>query len=84
MYNIASSLLYLKTYINDARSHVPQTPDFRLIVLFLDHVANTQMNSDFRQEVDEICTLLGHYAASSGDSIRIFFLRFLDPEDGTR
>jgi len=46
--------------------------------------------SGFRREEDENCTLLGHYAASSGnflptfrDNLSVANFGFLIPEDGT-
>jgi hypothetical protein len=37
--------------------------------------------SGFRRDIDEICALLGYYAASSGNLF--FILDFLTLEDGT-
>ena len=41
--------------------------------------------SGFRHEVDENCALLGHYAASNGNSLPTFrVFEFLTLEEGTR
>jgi hypothetical protein len=69
---------------NGSSVRLRRAPDFSLTIVFLDHVTNTQKNSGFCREVDEICALLVQNAASSGNAIRLFFFHFLTLEDGYR
>ena len=37
-----------------------------------DNISNVCVNSSFHRDVDEICALLGYYAAQSGNSVPTF------------